>query len=164
MVSVKHQPHYSLISLQPNRSADWVHNKWLMAGMAGVALIIATMWAFFGIWIVFPFAGIEVGLLCYLLYRVSHNTYRTQTLSFEKDYVHIQSNQKSSPTVTLSRRDTHLEMSESPRDWYLPQLALVTPEHSIRVGEFLNQADRHRLYEEIKNIGIPAWRHHWWKH
>ena len=89
MVSVKHQPHYSLISLQPNRSADWVHNKWLMAGMAGVALIIATMWAFFGIWIVFPFAGIEVGLLCYLLYRVSHNTYRTQTLSFEKDYVHI---------------------------------------------------------------------------
>lgn len=135
-----------------------------MAGMAGVALIIATMWAFFGIWIVFPFAGIEVGLLCYMLYRVSKNTYRTQTLSFEKDFVHIQSNHKATSPITLNRKDTHLEMSESPRDWYLPQLVLVTPDHHVPVGDFLNQTDRHQLYEEIKKMGIPAWRHHWWKH
>lgn len=164
MVSVKHQSHYSLISLRPNRSADWIHNKWLMAGMGAVALIIATMWALLGIWIVFPFAGIEIGLLCYLLYKVSHQTYHSETLSFEKDYVHIQSCRKYKKSITLNRHATHLEMAESPRDWYLPQVLLVTPQQRIAIGEFLNQADRHRLFDEIKKIGIPAWRHHWWRH
>lgn len=164
MVSVKHQPKYSLISLQPNRSADWVQNKWLMAGMSAFALLIATMWALFGVWMVFPFAGVEVGLLCYMLYRVSHNTYQLQTLIFEKEAVHIQIGHKCTNTITLSRNDIHLQMSESPRDWYLPQLTLVTPENSVTLGEFLNRADRHLLYEEIKNLRIPVWRHHWWKH
>ncbi|GGF53285.1 DUF2244 domain-containing protein [Alteromonas lipolytica] len=164
MVLVKHLSQYSLITLRPNRSADWLHNKWLMLGMAIIAFMIACAWAWVGVWMVFPFAGIEISLLCFMLYRVSLRSYHSETLSFEKDYVHIQRSTRQSSVITLNRNDVHLEMTESAQDWYLPQVTLVTPNHNIAVGEFLNQADRQELYREIKKMGVPAWRHHWWKH
>ncbi|MDC8830578.1 DUF2244 domain-containing protein [Alteromonas gilva] len=164
MIKVKHQGKYSLIELKPNRSADWIHNKWLMLAMAIVAFTIASAWALFGLWVVFPFAGIEIGLLCYLVYRVSHQTYRKETIAIEQTHIHIQSNQRQSMCISLLREDTHVELAESPLDWYLPQVKLVSGDNSVAIGEFLNQSDRHQLYEEIKKLGIPAWRHHWWKH
>ncbi len=164
MIKVKHQSNYSLIELHPNRSADWIHNKWLMLAMATVAFTIASGWALFGIWVVFPFAGIEVALLCYILYRVSRQTYQKETIAIEKTHIYVQSNQRHSTVISLLREDTHLELAESQLDWYLPQVKLVSGDTSVAVGEFLNQSDRHKLFEEIKKLGIPAWRHHWWKH
>lgn len=134
---------------------------WLMAS---VAFIIAVVWTIVGAWLVFPFAGIEIGLFCYLLYRVNLFTYSSQTIAIEKHHIHVQSSNRAMKSVSLLREDTHLELSESPQDWYLPQLKLVCNDKCIAIGDFLNKEDRQTLYETIKELGIPAWRHHWWKH
>lgn len=164
MVTVKHHAHYTLVTLTPNRSASWRDSKWLMWLIASVAFIIAVVWAIVGVWLVFPFAGIEIGLFCFLLYRVNLLTYSNQSVSIEKHQIHVQYSNKAVKSVSLPREDTHMELSESPQDWYLPQLKLVSAENSVAIGDFLNKEDRQTLYETIKDLGIPAWRHHWWKH
>lgn len=164
MVLTTQHTHYCQIELRPNRSANWRKNKQLMMFLAIVGLIIPSVWAWLGLWFVFPFAGIEIGLVCIMLYKVSRQTYLREIISIESQFVHVQYEKKGTAARSFPVQDTHIELSESPQDWYLPGVYIVCGDEKLAIGDFLNHEDRMTLYETIKNLGIPAWRHHWWKH
>ena len=83
MVKLKHKHESVILTLQPNRSANWQQNKIIIMVMAAFVMSIAIAWSAVGVWIVLPFAGFEVGLLAFLMHRVSYSTYQKQiTVSY----------------------------------------------------------------------------------
>ncbi|WP_164084668.1 DUF2244 domain-containing protein [Alteromonas flava] len=155
----------TIIRLTPNRSATWLNTKWLMLIMTVFVLLIATAWAFAGAWVILPFAGLEVGLLVFIMYRVSQKTYRSETVKLCKDRIIVESqlSAKQRQRLTLPRRELHLEVEETEQDWQLPDMQLITPQQTLHIGKFLNLNDRKCLMEHLRNAGVPMCRTHWWK-
>ena len=159
-------PPYHL-RLLPNRSASWSDTKWLMLVMVFFVMVIAIAWAFVGAWVILPFAGIEVGLLAYIMYRVSLSTYRleeiiitSEDITVNRGRIPLSSFQESHQ---LKRTELHIEITETENDWHLPQINIVTPSKTLTIGTFLSLQDRKALTEYLQNLGIPNCRTHWWK-
>ncbi|MBT0587469.1 DUF2244 domain-containing protein [Alteromonas oceanisediminis] len=167
MISTDYQGDDVMITLTPNRSASWSHTKYLMAIMVFFVMVIALAWGIVGAWVILPFAGIEVGLLAYIMYRVSQATYRSETVKVtanEVTYVRGKLSGKSQRSyITLSRDELHIDVIETENNWCLPDIRLITPEHTISVGSFLNLPDRQQLTDLLRDCGIPHCRTHWWK-
>ena len=162
-----YNPPATSIKLTPNRSASWEHTKYLMFAMVFFVMVIAIAWAFVGAWVILPFAGIEVGLLAYVMYRVSQATYKTEIITIEPNTVTLVRGRiplkKFREKHQLLRDELHIEVIETENNWHLPDIRLVTPRLSVSIGSFLNLADREQLTEYLRNSGIPNCRTHWWK-
>lgn len=155
------------IRLTPNRSASWVDTKYLMLTMVFFVMVIAIAWAFVGAWVILPFAGIEVGLLAYIMYRVSHSTYRAEEIKITRSLVTLSKGRlplkRFKEQHQFARNDLHIEVIETENDWHLPDIRLVTPTKALSVGAFLNLSDRKTLSSHLRTCGIPNCRTHWWK-
>ncbi|WP_124749003.1 DUF2244 domain-containing protein [Alteromonas facilis] len=155
------------IRMMPNRSATWLDTKFLMLAMVVFVMFIAIAWAFVGAWVILPFAGFEVGLLAFIMYRVSQRTYHNEIITISADNVTIQRGQYPSTSfkeeLTLSRNELHVDVTETEQDWHLPQIHFITPSKHYCIGDFLNLSDRKALVYELKGCGIPTCRTHWWK-
>ena len=90
MVKLKHKHDSVTLTLQPNRSANWRQNKIIFMVMTAFVMIIAIAWSVVGVWVILPFAGFEVGLLAFLMYRVSYFTYQKQIITIHSDTVVFQ--------------------------------------------------------------------------
>ncbi|MBZ2163789.1 DUF2244 domain-containing protein [Alteromonas stellipolaris] len=148
------------LRLTPNRSASWQDTKWLMLIFAVVVFTIAIGWAVVGVWVILPFAGIEVVLLIFIMYQVSRSTYRWETLDIEPHTIHFCTRHR---TLSFTRPSAHIIFTESENDWHLPIVTLADGEQRIVLGEFLNLEDRALLKETLDNEGIMVCRNHWWK-
>lgn len=160
-------PTITTIQLMPNRSASWSHTKYLMIAMTFFVMVIAIAWAFVGAWVILPFAGLEVGLLVFIMYRVSKSTYRAEKITISANAVTFVKGRiplkRFREEFHFSRESLHIEVIETENNWHLPDIRLVTPESSVSVGQFLNLPDRESLAEHLRNAGLPNCRTHWWK-
>ena len=155
------------IILSPNRSATWAHTKYLMLVMVFFVMVIAIAWAFVGAWVILPFAGLEVGLLVYIMYRVSKSTYKTEILTISSSEVTLIKGRiplkKFREIYAFSRDDLHIEIVETDNNWHLPEIQLVTSNNKLCIGAFLNLEDRQKLASYLRSSGLPNCRTHWWK-
>lgn len=160
-------PAITKIRLTPNRSASWAHTKYLMMAMVFFVMVIAIAWAFVGAWFILPFAGLEVGLLTFIMYRVSKETYKAEMITISDKTVTFVRGRIPLRTLReehqLARNTLHVEVIETENNWQLPDIRFVTPEISVSVGDFLNLPDREQLAEYLRNAGLPNCRTHWWK-
>ena len=69
MVTIKQTPLFTVIKLSPNQSASWRETKIVITIMVLLVMSIAIGWTMAGAWIILPFAGLEVGLFAYFMYR-----------------------------------------------------------------------------------------------
>jgi uncharacterized membrane protein len=164
MVVTTYNQHNTLITLSPNRSATWQQTKWVIAVMSAVIIIIATAWTFVGAWVVLPFAGLELGLFAYLMYRVSRFTYNEQTINIDSEYVTVKFGYRIKKTqATFERKLVDIYYSESDNNWELPKIALCSKHQKLLVGEFLNLEDRVLLRDDLQKAGFVICRNQWWK-
>ena len=167
MVEFENNKAKKLVILSPNRSATWAHTKYLMLVMVFFVMIIAIAWAFVGAWVILPFAGMEVGLLAFIMYRVSQSTYKTEILTISASQVTLIKGRiplkKFRQTYSFSRDDLHIEILETENHWKLPEIQLVSSQHKISFGNFLNLEDREKLARYLRTSGLPNCRTHWWK-
>ncbi|MEM0909657.1 MAG: DUF2244 domain-containing protein [Pseudomonadota bacterium] len=153
-----------IIELTPNRSVTWQQTKWIIALMIAFVMIIAIAWSFVGAWIVLPFAGLEVGLFAYLMYRVSKFTYSKQVLFIDEAKVTIEyRHAKQQVRQVFDKAGLHVAYSESEMDWELPRIALKSDFHEIEIGTFLNLDDRKKLASMLENAGFMVLKNKWWK-
>lgn len=168
MVEVEqHLSPNTVITLLPNRSASWASTKLLMAAMVFFVMVIAIAWAFVGAWVILPFAGFEVGLLAYIMYRVCHSTYRSEVIKISPEVIEVLRGKlplhKYRESYIFNRADVHVEIIETENDWHLPDIRIVTDTQSLSVGSFLNLSDRKKLATQLRDCGLPNCRTHWWK-
>ena len=143
MVVKNSHPQQLIIELSPNRSATWQQTKLIIFVMIAIVMIIAVAWAFVGAWFVLPFAGLEVGLFAFLMYRVSRYTYSKQVVFVNKNDVVIEEGfSKNRIRQVLNRKNLHVAYWESELDWELPRIALKNEHNELEIGKFLNLEDR----------------------
>lgn len=150
------------IELHPNRSATWQQTKLLIALMAVFVGFIALGWAMVGIWIVLPFAGLEVGLLAFLMYRVSHFTYQRQHIDIKPRRIRVMVEKRQSPIV-LSREHCHVEYDDPTDNWRLPVIRLIDHRRFVEIGEFLNLDDKRKLKNTLEQAGLITCQRQWWR-
>ena len=66
--SINESDNLATIVLRPNNSASWKANMQIVASLAFIAFCISTYFALQGLWLIFPFAGLEVCFLLFCLY------------------------------------------------------------------------------------------------
>ena len=144
------------IRLLPNRSASWQQTRRFLLGISCLAMAIAIIWAAMGIWVILPFAGLEVGLLCFLVYRVSLKTHQQEVLYIEPDIIRLERG-SSYPkwTRTFSRQALEFIIT-NPRHSLSPAIVeIATKGVDFQFGNFLNKEDTEELTEQIRHSGVP---------
>jgi uncharacterized membrane protein len=164
MVTIKQTPLFTVIKLSPNQSASWRETKIVITIMVLLVMSIAIGWTMAGAWIILPFAGLEVGLFAYFMYRICRQGFAQQIITITADQVLIESGiQRREVARTYHRELLSFEIKETERDWHLPDIVLCLDNYRLSIGEFLNQDDRILLKDALQHSGLPLSRTHWWK-
>ncbi|HHJ35249.1 MAG TPA: DUF2244 domain-containing protein, partial [Gammaproteobacteria bacterium] len=80
----------STIILRPNNSSSWQFNMQIVASLAFIAFCISSYFALHGLWLVFPFAGMEVGFLFFCLYYRLRANINTEVITFDDSTVVVE--------------------------------------------------------------------------
>lgn len=143
------------IRLLPNRSATWKQTSRVLIGICGLSILIAIGWAIQGAWMILPFAGLEVALLSYFVYKVSARTYQQEILHFGTERICVEGG-SSQPdwNYTFDCADAEFVIT-NPRHFLSPATVVInSPTHKLRLGDFLNREDIDELIEVIRASGI----------
>ncbi len=140
------------IVLKPNNSASWRFNMVVVSTLAFIAFCISTYFALQGLWLVFPFSGLEISLLVYCLYVRLKANIATEVITFNDD------------TVLVERGYNYAEKSwKYPRLWakifvkappfrgYPKRVFIRSHGKELELGSFLNKKDKERLIRDLKN-------------
>ncbi|WP_166423298.1 DUF2244 domain-containing protein [Paraglaciecola sp. 20A4] len=164
MVKLDQSDHHWVLTLSPNRSANWAQTKLLVSIVASLVLIISIAWAFIGAWFVLPFAGIEVGLLWFISYRVSLYTYQQQVITITDASIKLQSGTyRPQKDWVFDRNYTHVALIEAQGSFDCIQMSLIDDTRRVVFGEFLNQADRIIALKYIKALPVTVLSDKWWQ-
>jgi len=141
------------IILKPNNSASWRCNMVVAGSLTFVLFCVSTYFALMGLWLVFPFAGLEVALLFYCFYLRLRANFNTEIISFDED------------TVIVERGYYHAEESwEYQRLWakffvknpkirgYPKQIFIRSHGKELELGSFLNKSDKEILIKDLKDV------------
>lgn len=137
------------IVVRPNCSLSWRGACGVFAGIALVSIGIASGFAALGLWMVLPFAGLEMLLLGGVLWRIQCQQRRFEVIDFSGD------------KVVIAQADRQLRSSvELPKAWLSVRLEQVAQQHShlllcsgrnrVEVGACLTDEERLSLAEELK--------------
>lgn len=164
MVESQTEPDHTVITLSPNRSATWQHTKVVILVMVAVVMIIAIAWTFVGAWVILPFAGLEVGLFAFLMYKVSQFTYSKQVITIGKQEVTFECGIKQVERRHAFKRDElYVYYWEAEEGWNLPRISLAQAQKKYEIGSFLNHEDRKILKEQLTQAGLVVCRNKWWQ-
>lgn len=152
-----------MIVLRPNRSTDWRQIKLILAVLAIPLAIIALGWAWVGVWIVLPFAGLELLLLSFLMYRVNWQGYQQQVLTITPQDLILEQGYRTVQRHTYARIQCYITVTETEGHWQLPVCCLHAEQQSHPLGDFLNLADRRELCTLLHQHGLRVCRNRWWQ-
>lgn len=158
MVHCKRDGHdgYWIVA-EPNRSASWRTNQLILLGAGLWLLGIAAVFLVAGLWLVLPFAGLELGALGAALYWTSWRLRERHVVHFTAEHIHIEKGHRGPRRAwCLPRREAALSVAihNHPEDPL--QLTLYTATERVRVGEFLNKEDARTLLQLLRNAGVQV--------
>ncbi|MCV2885090.1 DUF2244 domain-containing protein [Aestuariibacter sp. AA17] len=154
-----------IIILSPNRSASWKQIKQFILIAWCIIAIIAVSWAMVGAWIVLPFAGLEMALLGYFMYRVSMGSYQQQVISIDQEKIVIESGiTRPESRARLERDSAHLHITEANNTLDPATLTLKDHQQSVHIGTFLSKEDIEVTRQTLQSAGIRTLSNHWWKY
>lgn len=143
--------------LTPNRSLSWQGNLIFVTSITVIAMVIAIGFAVLGLWLVLPFAGMEVGLLFIGLYITALKGQCREELMIEEDRVVLSrakaiSCSRLEVAADFQRAWVRVELKRSGHDWYPNKLLLGSHGKRIEVGRFLSDEERANLALELAKI------------
>ncbi len=137
--------------LRPNQSADWRLNL-ILAGL--LALLSGAIAAFFytlGLWLVAPFCGLEVLMVCVVLFWVQRQGDRRQVISLQGKCVEVEEglfhartrHQFDRPWVQVQWRPCGSSKQ--------PRLYLCQQGRQVEIGSFLTLQERRTLAHRLRH-------------
>ena len=151
--SINENTGLAVIVLRPNNSASWRFNVLIVASLAFIAFCLSTYLALQGLWVVFPFAGLEIGFLFICLYLRLRANINTEVITFDEG------------TVVVERGSYHAEKTwKYHRIWakiyvkkpvtrgYPKQIFIRSHGKELELGSFLNKKDKEILIKDLKHI------------
>ncbi len=134
-----------------NRSMSWRANVVLAASLGAVSAIFGAGIAWFGFWMVLPFAGLEFLLVIFCLGRAYRKLGFTEVISLRGDNVVIETgyNQPDN-TMELPRHWSKLKFDNPSSLFETGTLQIIANGRSMELGRLLNKEEKRELHRELQ--------------
>lgn len=133
-----------------NQSLSWRGNKLFIYFMAAVSLGIAGMFALHGLWLILPFAGLEILALALGLYMCSLRCRDQEVVTVSDDVVTVEKGRKNpSEAWQFERAWLKLELIKSPRQGHPSKLLIRSKGKETEIGRCLTNDERKSLSDSL---------------
>jgi len=151
--SVNENSGLTIIVLKPNNSASWQFNMVLFGSLTFILFCMSVYFASKGLWLIFPFAGLEVAVLftcLYLRVRTNHSkeviTFDDTTVLVERGYRYAEKSWK------YHRLLTKVFVKQPTFRGHPKQIYIRSHGKELELGSFLNKKDKSILINNLKRI------------
>lgn len=132
--------------IRPNCSLSWRMTVRLILGFSVLSAVIATGFALLGAWMILPFAGLEIVVLCIALYICAQRNNRCEVVTVGKDSVTVVRGRKEPEEGHEFRRVWAQVVHERPvHHWYPSRLLIRSHGREVEVGNCLTEEERKQL-------------------
>lgn len=147
------------IVVSPNASMTWQEAKWFLAGLSGVILMIASGFAMMGLWLILPFAGLEVLVLVAVFYVLAGNGARREVVHIDSKQVRVEAGRQClEHSCCFHRVWTQVLLEPEKIRGYPTRLLLRSAGKQVEVGAFLNNDERQALWLRLKQLIDGPWQ------
>ena len=152
MVSVEEKSNSNyLITLSPNSSLTGIYRIIFLASISFICVGIATVFYFFGAYLILPFAGIEIAVLLIAFYISFKWSSRKELIYISQEVVKIEKGiHKAEYLWEEFRTFTSFQIEKNANKSL--RLSFRSKGDDVIVGDFLNEDDKNILINEIRNI------------
>ena len=152
MVSVEKKSNSNyLITLSPNSSLTGIYRIIFLASISFICVGIATVFYFFGAYLILPFAGIEIAVLLIAFYISFKWSSRKELIYISQEVVKIEKGiHKAEYLWEEFRTFTSFQIAKDANKSL--RLSFRSKGDDVIVGDFLNEDDKNILINEIRNI------------
>ena len=152
MVSVEEKSNSNyLITLSPNSSLTGIYRIIFLASISFICVGIATVFYFFGAYLILPFAGIEIAILLIAFYLSFKWSSRKEFIYISQEVVKIEKGIHKAEYLWEEFRTFTSFIIENDANKLL-RLSFRSKGDDVIVGDFLNEDDKNILINEIRNI------------
>ena len=152
MVSVEEKSNSNyLITLSPNSSLTGIYRIIFLASISFICVGIATVFYFFGAYLILPFAGIEIAILLIAFYLSFKWSSRKELIYISQEVVKIEKGIHKAEYLWEEFRTFTSFQIEKDANKSL-RLSFRSKGDDVIVGDFLNEDDKNILINKIRNI------------
>ncbi|MGR6034613.1 MAG: DUF2244 domain-containing protein [Candidatus Nitrosoglobus sp.] len=155
MISKRFEPHKNMFqfTLQPNNSLSWGEMKAVFLAVAAALGTISGGFSLLGLWLVFPFAGLELLTLGIAFYLCAYRAQRCEVITIDQDGIEVFRGRKTTgETWRFHRYWARIRIEISPHTWYMSHLMIGSHGREVEVGVFLTEDERLHLARELQKI------------
>jgi uncharacterized membrane protein len=139
--------------VQANRSESWRANLVLLGGLGFVSFTIAGVFAYFGLWLVLPFAGLEMLGVTLGLYCTTRRLARREVITVSDALVSVSRGWRKPDEVrNLPRAWVRVEFRRSNSPFDNGILLLRAHQHRYSVGECLGRDEKQQLAGVLSSL------------
>ena len=151
--SINENTGLAVIVLRPNNSASWRFNMLIVASLAFIAFCLSTYLALQGLWVVFPFAVLEIGFLFICLYLRLRANINTEVITFDEGTVVVErGSYHAEKTWKYHRMWAKIYVKKPVTRGYPKQIFIRSHGKELELGSFLNKKDKEILIKDLKHI------------
>jgi len=148
---------FSTFVVSPNYSMTWRENKIFIASLAVVSFSIAGGFALQGLWLILPFAGLEMIMLWGILYWSSLRATQCEVISIDADNVKVEvGRNKMRHLHSFQRAWTRVELYPPARPHWQSRLVMRSKGKELEIGACLNDEERKTLAASIRKALLPS--------
>ena len=141
------------IQLTPNCSLTSATAALLFGAICAVSFTIAGTLAALGLWPVFPFAGLEMGVLGWALALSLRRRYDSQTIVVTEERVAVETRfRKQHEQVEFSRHWAQVKLHGADTHLHPSRLTIESHGRSYEVGSFLTEEERRALAKRLTRL------------
>lgn len=133
-----------------NQSLSWRGNKLFIYFMAAISFGIAGMFALQGLWLILPFAGLEILALTIGLYMCSLRCRDQEVVTIHDDVVKVEKGrQKPNEVWQFEKAWISLELVKSPIQGHPSKLLMRSKGKETEIGRCLTNEERKNLSDSL---------------
>jgi len=145
------------VVIEPNCSLTWRESLIFFSGISVVSLTVAGFFASMGLWLVLPFAGLELLALGGCLYHTACRLRVRELILISERTVRVERGRSCPWGVSeFPRGWARVTHCRGTHDWYPSRLTIGTAGRNVEVGAFLNESERQLLAAELTRLLV--WR------
>lgn len=134
-----------------NRSMSWKANMYLAASLGVICMGVAIAMATFGLWMVIPFAGLEIVFIVACLHLTLKRLSRQEVITIDNDAITLEwGYNQPDVRVNLPRRWSRLSYRCKDSVFEVGELSLAAHGKRYALGRCLNREEKKALYGELQ--------------
>ena len=139
------------IVLKPNNSASWRLNMVLFGALSFVILLIALVYASLGLWLILPFAGLEIIALFVCIYLRLRANHSIEVITLDQTTVKVERGfNRAEKSWKYYRLWTKIFVRKPDYRGHPKRIFLRSHGKELEVGSFLNKQDKEILIKDLQ--------------